>query len=89
MRDEINGHSVELSNLEKVFYEDSGVTKGDIIDYYRRVFPTMETHIRNRPLTLHRYPDGISGVDFYQKEAPDYIPDYIETVKIKNIQMRV
>ncbi len=86
MKEEINGHRVELSNLEKVFYEDSGVTKGEIIDYYRRVFPKMETHIRNRPLTLHRYPDGIGGVDFYQKEAPDYIPDYIETVEIKKVE---
>jgi len=73
---EINGHRVELSNLDKVFYEVAGVTKGDVIEYYRRIYPTMAPHLTGRPLTLHRYPDGINGEDFYQKEAPDYIPGY-------------
>jgi len=83
---EINGHRVELSNLDKVFYEVAGVTKGDVIEYYRRIYPTMAPHLTGRPLTLHRYPDGINGEDFYQKEAPDYIPGYVDTVEIEKVE---
>ena len=83
---EINGHRIDLSNLDKVFYEKAGVTKGDVIEYYRRIYPTMASHLAERPLTLHRYPDGISGEGFYQKEAPDYIPGYVDTVEIEKVE---
>jgi len=83
---EINGHRIELSNLDKVFYRKAGVTKGDVIEYYRRIYPTMAPHLAERPLTLHRYPDGISGEGFYQKEAPEYIPGYVDTVEIEKVE---
>jgi bifunctional non-homologous end joining protein LigD len=79
----INGHQVELSNLGKVFYEEAEVTKGDMIEYYEKIYPVMKPHIADRPLTLHRYPDGIHGENFYQKETPDDLPDYVETVEIE------
>ena len=83
---EINGHRIELSNLDKVFYRKAGVTKGDVIEYYRRIYPTMAAYLAERPLTLHRYPDGISGEGFYQKEAPEYIPGYVDTVEIEKVE---
>jgi bifunctional non-homologous end joining protein LigD len=83
---EIDGHRIELSNLDKVFYEEAGVTKGDVIEYYSRIYPTMAPHLADRPLTLHRYPDGIGGEGFYQKEAPDYIPGYVDTVEIEKVE---
>ena len=83
---EIDGNRIELSNLDKVFYEKAGVTKGDVIEYYRRIYPTMAIHLGERPLTLHRYPDGISGEGFYQKEAPEYIPGYVDTVEIEKVE---
>lgn len=79
----IDGYKIELSNQNKVFYKKLGVTKGDIIEYYQKIFPVIESHVADRPLTLHRYPDGIKGEDFYQKEAPEYIPDFIDTVEIE------
>lgn len=78
----INEYELELSNLDKVFFKKADVTKGEVIDYYMKIFSTMKPHIRNRPLTLHRYPDGVDGEDFYQKEAPDYLPTYVSTSKI-------
>lgn len=80
---EVDEYDVKVSNLDKIFYEKAGVTKGDIIEYYMKIFSNMETHIAERPLTLHRYPDGIKGEDFYQKETPEDIPDYVETVEIE------
>jgi bifunctional non-homologous end joining protein LigD len=80
---EIDGHQVELSNLGKVFYEEAEVTKGDMIEYYEKIYPVMEPHIADRPLTLHRYPDGIHAENFYQKEAPDEPPAYVERVEIE------
>lgn len=80
---EIDGHKLELSNLEKVLYKEADVTKGGIIDYYKQIYPTMKPHLEGRPLTLHRYPDGLNGEDFYQKETPGDVPDFVETVEIE------
>lgn len=78
-----NGHSIELSNLEKVYFPRSGIVKKDIVDYYRRIAPHMLPHISERPITLHRFPDGIDEEGFYQQEVPDYFPDWIERVKVE------
>jgi len=78
----INEYELELSNLDKVFFRKADVTKGEVIEYYMKIFSTMKSHLNNRPLTLHRYPDGIDGEEFYQKEAPDYLPTYVSTLKI-------
>ena len=74
--------TVQLSRLDKVFWPDEGYTKGDLIDYYREVAPRLLPFLAGRPLVLDRYPDGITGKSFYQKNAPDYLPDWIRTESI-------
>jgi bifunctional non-homologous end joining protein LigD len=74
---------VETSNEDKLYFPDDGITKGDLLDYYRDVADTMLPYLEGRPLTMHRFPDGIRGEDFYHKEAPDYFPDWIERVMVK------
>lgn len=76
----IDGHEVELSHLDKLYFPESGITKGDILDYYERIAPLMLPHVQERAMTMHRYPDGIDGEDFYQQNMPDYFPDWISTV---------
>ena len=61
---------LRLTNLDKVFWPDEGITKGDLVDYYRQVAPVLVPHLRNRPFTMRRYPDGIDGKAFFQKDAP-------------------
>ncbi|MFW6057145.1 MAG: non-homologous end-joining DNA ligase [Chloroflexota bacterium] len=78
----IDGHEIELSHLDKVFFPESGITKGDVLDYYERVAPHMLPHVRERAMTMHRYPDGIDGEDFYQQNMPDYFPDWIARVDV-------
>ena len=68
-----------LSNLDKVFWPDEKITKGDLIDYYRQVAEVLVPHLRDRPFTMKRYPDGISGGHFFQKDAPKHMPDWIPT----------
>ncbi|MCP9198863.1 non-homologous end-joining DNA ligase [Gramella sp. GC03-9] len=69
---------VELSNLDKVFFPDSGFTKGDLVDYYEKIADIMLPHIEGRPLTMIRFPNGIEDKRFFQKDAPDYFPEWIE-----------
>jgi len=78
----INQRAVPVHNLEKLLFPQDGITEGDLIDYYRRIADTMLPHIQGRPLTMQRFPDGIDGEGFYQKEAPDYFPDWIERVSV-------
>jgi bifunctional non-homologous end joining protein LigD len=80
----VSGHRLKLSNLDKVFYPAVGFTKGQVIDYYRRIAPVLVPHLRERPLTLKRYPDGVEGQFFYEKQCPSYRPDWIKTVAVKN-----
>jgi bifunctional non-homologous end joining protein LigD len=68
---------VKLTNLEKLFWPDLGVTKGDLIDYYRAVAPFLVPHLKGRPFTMRRYPDGAYGKAFFQKDAPSHMPDWI------------
>lgn len=79
---ELDGQTVELSNLDKVYYPDAGLTKGDVVDYYRRVAPAMLPHLRDRPLNMQRFPNGIAAPGFYQKEVPDYFPSWIRRVPV-------
>ena len=72
---------LQLSNLDKLFWPDEGITKGDLIDYYREVAPVLVPHLRNRPFTMRRYPDGIGGKAFFQKDAPSHMPDWIPTYR--------
>jgi bifunctional non-homologous end joining protein LigD len=70
-------YRVELSNTEKPLFPDAGINKGELIRYYRTIAPLMLPHLRNRPLTLHRFPDGIGADGFYQQQMPDHFPDWI------------
>jgi len=76
-------YSVEVSRPDKVLFPDAAFTKRDLIEYYRKVADTMLPHVRGHVISMHRWPDGIEGEDFYQKEAPDYFPDWIKTVKVE------
>src|SRR5690625_5297377 len=78
----VGSRKLEVSNLEKVLYPDDGVTKAEVIAYYLEVAPVMLSHIRGRPLTLIRYPDGIDSQRFYQKNTPDWAPDWVESVEL-------
>jgi bifunctional non-homologous end joining protein LigD len=73
----IEGHSLKLTNLNKVFYPGEGVTKRDVINYYDAVAPFILPHLRDRPLSLKRYPNGINGQFFFQKEAEGKVPEWV------------
>jgi bifunctional non-homologous end joining protein LigD len=70
---------LKLSNLDKLFWPDEGITKGDLLSYYREAAPVLVPHLRDRPFTLKRYPDGWAGEHFFQKDAPVHMPDWIPT----------
>jgi bifunctional non-homologous end joining protein LigD len=73
---------VKLSNLDKIFWPDEQYTKGDLIEYYRSIAPWLLPYLKDRPVVLTRYPDGIDGKSFYQKDAPGFVPDWIQTIPI-------
>ena len=73
---------VRLSNLRKVFWPEHGYTKGDLIAYYDAVAPLMLPYLRDRPAVLTRYPDGIHGKSFFQKDAPVFVPDWVRTESV-------
>ena len=79
----VGSRTIEVANLDKVMFPDEGITQGDLMDYYRRVSETMLPYLKGRPLTMQRFPDGIGEEGFYQKEAPDYFPDWIRRVSIE------
>ncbi len=74
--------TVAFSNLKKLFWPDEGYTKGDLVDYYRAIAPWLLPYLKDRPVVLTRYPDGIAGKSFYQKDAPEFAPAWIQTVPI-------
>lgn len=79
----IEDRKVALKNLDKVMYPTSGMTKAEVIDYYRQVAPFMLPHLEGRPVVMKRYPDGVAGDAFYEKECPAYRPDWMETVRLR------
>ncbi|HVP74891.1 MAG TPA: DNA ligase D [Gaiellaceae bacterium] len=80
---EMDAGRVKLSNLDKVFWPDEGITKGDLLEYYRAVAPTLVPHLRERPFTMRRYPDGAFGKAFFQKDAPSHMPDWIPRFRVQ------
>jgi bifunctional non-homologous end joining protein LigD len=68
---------LQLSNLDKLFWPDEGITKGDLLRYYEQIAPVLLPHIAHRPFTMRRYPDGAYGKAFFQKDAPSHMPDWI------------
>jgi bifunctional non-homologous end joining protein LigD len=81
---EVEGRTLTLSNLDKVLYPAAGFTKAQVIDYYLKVAPVMLTHIRARPVTIKRYPEGVDAEFFYQKNAPAHRPDWVPTARISS-----
>ena len=69
---QVDGREIKLSNLEKVLYPKAGFTKGQVIDYYIRIAPMLLPHLSRRALTLKRYPNGVEGMHFYEKNCPAY-----------------
>jgi bifunctional non-homologous end joining protein LigD len=80
---EVDGRRLRLSNLDKVMYPQVGFTKGRVIDYYTRVAPVLLPHLRGRPLTLKRYPNGVEGQHFYEKQCPSHRPEWVATAAIQ------
>jgi len=79
---EVEGRRLTLSNLEKVLYPQAGFTKAQLIDYYVRIAPVLLPHLHGRPLTMKRYPDGVDGELFYQKNCPDHRPPWVATARV-------
>ena len=73
---------VSFTNLKKTFWPEEGYTKGDLIEFYRKIGPWILPYLQDRPLVLTRYPDGIDGKNFFQKDAPSFIPDWVRTEKM-------
>ncbi|HEX9705379.1 MAG TPA: DNA ligase D [Gemmatimonadales bacterium] len=73
---------VKFTNLDKIFWPEDGYTKGDLIEYYRAIAPWMLAYLKDRPLVMTRYPDGIHGKSFFQKDAPQYAQQFVRTITI-------
>jgi bifunctional non-homologous end joining protein LigD len=78
----VGGRRLPVSNLDKVFYPKAGFTKGDVINYYIRIAPVLLPHLKDRPLTLKRYPNGVEGMFFYEKRCPSFRPTWFKTAPI-------
>jgi bifunctional non-homologous end joining protein LigD len=81
----IGRHEIKITRPEKVLFPEDGITKGELIEYYARIAPRILPHLRNRPLTLERYPDGIHKQRFFQKEVSSYFPAWIRRVTVKKV----
>ncbi len=79
IRVKVGSRELTLSNLDKVMYPEVGFTKGQVIDYYTRIAPVLLPHLKGRPLTLKRYPNGVDGPFFYEKNCPDHRPAWVKT----------
>src|SRR6266700_3444321 len=78
----VEGKKLSVSNLDKVLYPKVGFTKGKVIDYYIRVAPVLLPHLKDRPLTMKRYPNGVEGEFFYEKNCPSHRPKWVKTAKV-------
>jgi bifunctional non-homologous end joining protein LigD len=79
---EVDGRELSITNLDKVMYPSTGFTKGEVIDYYARIAPTIIPHLRGRPLTLKRYPEGAEAGHFFEKRCPKHRPEWAATASI-------
>ena len=80
---DVEGRRLKLSNLDKVLYPVPGFAKGEVIDYYTRIAPALLPHLRGRALTLKRYPNGVEGKHFYEKQKPSHAPDWVRSKTIE------
>ena len=78
----VEGKKLAVSNLNKVLYPKVGFTKGQVIDYYIRIAPVLLPHLRDRPLTMKRYPNGVDAEFFYEKNCPSHRPKWVQTAKV-------
>src|SRR5258708_192233 len=74
----------EIADLAKVLYPEAGFTKAQVIDYYTGIAPVLLPHLKNRPITLKRYPDGVEGFFFYEKQCPSHRPNWIKTAAVSS-----
>ena len=81
---DVDGHELKLSNLDKVLFPKVGFTKGEVIDYYARIAPAMLPHLGDRAITLKRYPNGVDGKFFYEKNCPKHRPDWVGIAPIQS-----
>jgi bifunctional non-homologous end joining protein LigD len=82
----VDGRALKLSNWDKVLFPATGFTKGDLIAYYARVAPAVVPHLRDRPLTLKRYPNGVDAPHFYEKQSPSHRPEWVQTARVGSIE---
>lgn len=79
---DVGGRTINVTNLDKVLYPQTGFTKGDLINYYIRISPVLLPHLKDRPITLKRYPDGVDGFFFYEKKCPSHRPKWVKTTRV-------
>jgi bifunctional non-homologous end joining protein LigD len=79
---EVEGKQFKITNLDKVLYPETGFTKGQVIDYYARVAPVLLPHLKDRPCTLRRYPNGVDGQSFYEKNVARHAPEWVRTERL-------
>jgi bifunctional non-homologous end joining protein LigD len=79
----VETYEVELTSTDKILFPDAKITKGDLIQYYHRIAEVMLPHLEGRPVSLQRFPNGIHRSGFYQKEAPDYFPEWVRRVRVE------
>jgi len=79
---EVDGHRLTLTNLDKVFYPKAGFTKAEVIHYHVQIAPYLLPHLHDRAITMKRYPDGVDGEYFYEKEAPSHRPKWVQTTQV-------
>ena len=79
---QIEGRTLKLTNLAKVLYPEVGFTKGQVIDYYTRIAPVLLPHTHDHPLTLKRFPNGVDGEFFYEKNCPKHRPPWVQTATV-------
>ena len=85
---QVEGREVSLTNLAKVLYPADGFTKAEVLDYYQRISAVLLPHVKGRPMTLKRYPDGVDGQSFFAKHAPAGLPDWVRTGEIVSSSSR-
>jgi bifunctional non-homologous end joining protein LigD len=79
----VEGRRLKLTNLDKVLYPEVGFTKAEVIDYYTRIAPVLLPHVVGRPVTLRRYPNGVEGKSFFEKNVPSHAPEWVRTVRVE------
>jgi bifunctional non-homologous end joining protein LigD len=79
---EVDGRRLSLSNLDKVLYPAAGMVKGEVVDYYTRIAPVLLPHVRARPMTFTRWPDGVEGKSFFEKNVPSHAPEWVRRVRL-------